>query len=298
MLPTRGSNFGRYVSYTVADPFRLGERGPNRIGCAPIVISPMVSLVQRGTLVDLKCALEMSSRHHNPHDSGPPTPMDLRHSPDLYNLDLEDRLPFNRFHYEFPSQDFSTSLATMLPTQQPATWDILGPFHQVPMPLPSIPPVVPIPSFSTAGGYPGASTLPTGFHPAQSRVSPLVWCGQWFDTSQATGLPYPESVIQTSIEGAPGRRELEENRRVYSGPTPRTLASQVVYKPPRRQKELGGSNVIDFSVRGERGICLSDALEGNWAGFVGRDDRDLFGDGPHRLVIMFRLHVGVFIVRT
>ena len=224
--------------------------------------------------------------------------MDLRHFPDPHNLGFEDRLPFSHFHDEFPSQDFSKSLAAILPTQQPAAWDILGSLHQVPMPLPSIPPVVPIPSFSTAGGYPGASTLPTGFHPAQSRASPLVWRGQGFNTSQAIGLPYPELSIQISIEGTPGRSELEENCRVYSGPTPRILASQVAYKPPRRQKELGGPDAIDFSVRGERGICLSDALEGNWAGFAGRDDRDLFGDGRHRLVIMFRLHVGVFIVRT
>ena len=234
----------------------------------------------------------MSSQYHNPHEPGPPTPMDLRYSPDPYNLGFENGLPFNQFHYEFPSQDFSTSLTTILPTQQPATWDIPGPWPQVPMPLPPIPPVVPIPSYSTVGGYPDASTLPTGFHPAQSRASPLVRHGQGFNTSQAIGLPYPELSIQTSSEGTPGRSELEENCRVYSGPTPRILASQVVYKPPRRQKELGGPDAIDFSVRGERGICLSDALEGNWAGFVGRDDNHLFGDSPHRLVIMFRLHVG------
>ena len=218
--------------------------------------------------------------------------MDLRHSPDPYNLGLENRLPFNQFQYEFLSQDFPTSLTTILPTQQPATWDILGPWRQVSMPRPSIPSVVPIPSFSTAGGYPGASTLPTGLHPAQSRVIPLVRHGQWFDTSQATGLPYPELSIQTSSEGTPGRSELEENRRVYNGPTSRILVPQVAYKTSRRQKEPGGPDAIDFSVRGERGISLSDALEGNWAGFVGRDDKDLFGDSPHRLVIMFRLHVG------
>ena len=43
-------------------------------------------------------------------------------------------------------------------------------------------------------------------------------------------------------------------------------------------------------VDGVEGIRLSDASEGNWKGFEGRDDRSLFeGD---RLQIIIRLHVG------
>jgi hypothetical protein len=64
---------------------------------------------------------------------------------------------------------------------------------------------------------------------------------------------------------------------------------QETYKPARQQKELVGRQTIEFSVFGKEGIRLSDALEGNWVGFEGRDDRSLFGDD--RLQIMIRLHV-------
>lgn len=73
------------------------------------------------------------------------------------------------------------------------------------------------------------------------------------------------------------------------GPTLRTLVPQKVYIPPRQQRELGGSQTIEFSVRGGSGIRLSDALEGRWAGLEGRDDDSLFGDD--RTQIMLRLHV-------
>jgi hypothetical protein len=64
---------------------------------------------------------------------------------------------------------------------------------------------------------------------------------------------------------------------------------QETYKPPRYQKELGGIQTIEFSVYGEKGIRLSDALEGKWAGFDGRDDTPLIGDD--RIVIILRLQV-------
>ena len=63
---------------------------------------------------------------------------------------------------------------------------------------------------------------------------------------------------------------------------------QEAFKPARRQKVLGGSQTIEFSVDGGKGIRLSDASGENWAGFEDRDDRSLFGG---RLQIMIRLHV-------
>ena len=72
-------------------------------------------------------------------------------------------------------------------------------------------------------------------------------------------------------------------------PTPRGLARQETYKLTRRRAEFEGSDTIRFVVNGEEGIRLSDALEGNWEGLEGRDDRSLFrGD---RLQIILRLQV-------
>ena len=63
----------------------------------------------------------------------------------------------------------------------------------------------------------------------------------------------------------------------------------MTYKPTRRHAEYEGSDIIRFIVYGEEGIRLSDALEGNWEGLEGRDDRSLFrGD---RLQIILRLQV-------
>ena len=63
----------------------------------------------------------------------------------------------------------------------------------------------------------------------------------------------------------------------------------MAYKPTKHHVEFTGFNVIEFVVGGEGGIRLSDASEGNWAGFEGRDDRSLFeGD---RLQIIIRINV-------
>lgn len=68
----------------------------------------------------------------------------------------------------------------------------------------------------------------------------------------------------------------------------RHTLSQIPYKPIRCQKKFVGSDTIDFVVNCEEGIRLSDASEGNWEGFEGRDDRSLFGDRPQ---IIFRFQV-------
>lgn len=81
-----------------------------------------------------------------------------------------------------------------------------------------------------------------------------------------------------------------EDPQVHKSLTLRKLVLQEIWKPSRQQKEeLGGSQSIDFSVYGERGVRLSDALDGNWMGLEGRDDRSLLGD--ERLQIILRLQV-------
>ena len=70
----------------------------------------------------------------------------------------------------------------------------------------------------------------------------------------------------------------------------RDLVQQVPYKSARRQEKFTAAKAIEFIVGGEKGIRLSDALEGNWVGLEGRDDRHLFGGDP-RLQILIRLHV-------
>ena len=62
----------------------------------------------------------------------------------------------------------------------------------------------------------------------------------------------------------------------HQRPTPRSPARREIYELTRRYVEFEGSNAIRSVVNGEEGIRLSDALEGNWKGFEGRDDRSLF----------------------
>ena len=81
----------------------------------------------------------------------------------------------------------------------------------------------------------------------------------------------------------------QEQPQTYQRLAPRDLARQETYKLARRHEEFEGSNIIKFVVNGEEGIRLSDALEGNWGGFEGRDDRSLVeGD---RLQIILRIQV-------
>ena len=86
-----------------------------------------------------------------------------------------------------------------------------------------------------------------------------------------------------------GGVEDREEPQAYDGPVRRELVPQYAYKSARQQKELSGLRTIKFSVYGMEGIRLSDALEENWAGLEGRDDRPLIEDG--RVQVMVRLHV-------
>ena len=94
------------------------------------------------------------------------------------------------------------------------------------------------------------------------------------------------TVQSGPTSGSNGRQEqLQAHRR----PIPRGPARQETYKLTRRHAEFEGSDIIKFIVNGEEGIRISDALEGNWEGLEGRDDRSLFrGD---RLQIILRLQV-------
>lgn len=83
-----------------------------------------------------------------------------------------------------------------------------------------------------------------------------------------------------------GRQGRQQARRQS---TLRGPARQETYKLTRHHVEFEGPEVIKFIVDGKEGIRLSDALEGNWAGFEGRDDRALFGGD--RLQIILRLQV-------
>ena len=105
---------------------------------------------------------------------------------------------------------------------------------------------------------------------------------------QHTRPPYMEGDIQTSDPDTVSGSEDEGDPQAHESLTVRKLVLQETFKPSRQQKELWDPQVIEFSVRGERGIRLSDASEENWEGFDGRDDRSLF---KGRLQIILRLHV-------
>ena len=98
-----------------------------------------------------------------------------------------------------------------------------------------------------------------------------------------------ERAIQTYVPDTGNGSGGGEDSRTHKGLTMRKLVPQNTFKPTRRQKELWDSQIIEFSVRGEKGLRLSDASGGNWAGFNGKDDRSLFEDD--RLQVLVRLHV-------
>ena len=106
---------------------------------------------------------------------------------------------------------------------------------------------------------------------------------------QNTWSLHAEMGLQTSTPDVLSGIEDKAESRAHGGRILRKLIPQVTYKATRQQKELEGPRTIDFSVYGEEGIRLSDALEENWVGFEGRDDRSLFEED--RVQIMIRLHV-------
>ena len=109
------------------------------------------------------------------------------------------------------------------------------------------------------------------------------------DTLQNTWSSYVGMAARTPAPDAASGTEDEFGPQAHDGLVPRELVPQEPYRIARRQRDLGGSQTIEFSVYGERGIRLSDALEENWLGLELRDDRSMFGDD--RVQIMIRLHV-------
>jgi len=142
--------------------------------------------------------------------------------------------------------------------------------------------------------YQRVATLPTtSYQEVFNRPNPrfvlsqfLMWeC--YHDTSQP--LSYTDKAIQVPDMSTAARGGDREDFQAHGGVAARKLVPQEIFKSARRQIAHGDSQVIEFSVYGKKGIRLSDASEGNWGGFQGRDDRSLFGE--NRLQIMVRLHV-------
>ena len=96
-----------------------------------------------------------------------------------------------------------------------------------------------------------------------------------------------DTAARASDQNTASRSEYGEIPPIRNDPTSREFVPQKVYKPLRRQQNPGDPQTIEFLVSGERGICLSYALEKKWDGFEGRDDTTLFGD--IRIQIMLRM---------
>jgi len=73
---------------------------------------------------------------------------------------------------------------------------------------------------------------------------------------------------------------------------PRGVVRQECYKTTRRWVDFKGPSIIKFVINGEEGIRLSDALEGNWAGFQGRDDGSLFEDDRGQIILRLQVRSG------
>ncbi|KAF9779841.1 hypothetical protein BJ322DRAFT_345406 [Thelephora terrestris] len=121
---------------------------------------------------------------------------------------------------------------------------------------------------------------PIGIPPFQLQV---ITGDHHHHAEKATQTALSDSVVDTRVRN--------ERQSTYRGPTPRRLVSQVAYKP-RRLVGFSGPREIEFSVSGVVGIRLSDASEGNWAGFDGRDDRSLFGEDRAQIVLRLQLTGG------
>jgi hypothetical protein len=102
---------------------------------------------------------------------------------------------------------------------------------------------------------------------------------------QVTYPTYAEKATQTidprAASDPKGGQDEPQTPQQFS----RELAPQEVYKLARQLTGPGSLDVVKFVVDGEEGIRLSDALEGKWKGFEGRDDRSLF-EGVRQQIIL------------
>jgi hypothetical protein len=137
---------------------------------------------------------------------------------------------------------------------------------------------------------------PPSLHPLQENLALINWRPSPKGMGKAEGstatssyLNRLENAAQTAnlhvaSEGNDGKDGPQAHQ-----PISRGLVPQEIYKTTRQWSQLSGSGVVEFVVDGKEGIRLSDALEGHWRGFEGRDDRSFFGDDRYQ--IMIRLHV-------
>ena len=196
--------------------------------------------------------------------------------------------------YQFPLDAVNQATfpypTVALSTQHSLAWNIPDTLHQTP-PFPVIPSVVPASSLSVGEYCSLVDASPTGACLTQPQVSSSIRSTLRCDPheTQPTGLPYVSTVIQSSSRDAASEGEDKEECQLFGGPASRKLVVQGQYKPPRQQRDLEGPSTIDFFVCGQKGIRLSDALEGKFAGLEGRDDRPLFGND--RTHVMLRLQV-------
>lgn len=95
---------------------------------------------------------------------------------------------------------------------------------------------------------------------------------------------------------------MQEQAQAVVPQVPRDLIPQVPYQTARQQAGFTGHATIEFIVNGERGIRLSDALEKNFGGLEGRDDRSLFDDSRVQIILrllvrhMFDVHRRILIL--
>lgn len=169
--------------------------------------------------------------------------------------------------YQAPTLD----TAATLPTQHSIMWyaSDTSPSGEVEYPYIGVPPLV---HYST---QPEVTPFPV---PTE---------GQGVNIFRPMDVPYPEAGTQVPSQNVPSTEKDDTDHRAQTGLNSRKLVPQKTYRPHRPQKEPGDSQIIEFLVRGGKGIRLSDALEGKWTGFEGKDDQPLSGE--RRMTIMLRL---------
>jgi hypothetical protein len=153
---------------------------------------------------------------------------------------------------------------------------------------PAVPPFLPVPQDN--GALVGADVLETfSFQPHVSTLTSRPMKVPHLNVFQVTHPSYAGNVAQAfNMCAAIGYKDDQDELQTHQ-PVSRKLAPQEIYKTARQQAGFRSAGVIEFAVDGKEGIRLSDALEGNWKGFEGRDDRSLFECDRHQ--ILLRLHV-------
>ena len=181
----------------------------------------------------------------------------------------------------------SDSMPTTTPVQYAAG---RNPSVTVVLPIirPAVPPFLPAPQDN--GALFGANVLETfSVQPHVSTSTSRSMEVPHLNVFQVTHQSYAGKVAQavdlySAIECKDDQDELQTHQ-----PVLRKLAPQEIYKTARQQAGFRSAGVIEFAVDGKEGLRLSDAQEGNWKGFEGRDDRALFEGDRHQ--ILLRLHV-------